>query len=128
MEKAVPALANGRDDPLLAAGTHLDSFDGIRQAQVSRDPYRLAAIAQKQLGDTGHSKPRKGYTRSLSLSGADDSCLQCIEISGFQQWVGRQDPIPAHATGHQANDGAHADSGPTDAGLASQHGRVVRDP
>ena len=71
MEKTVPALANGRDDPLLAAGTHFDGFDGIRQAPVSRDPYRLAAIAQKQLGNTGHRKPREGYTRSLSRSGTD---------------------------------------------------------
>jgi hypothetical protein len=75
-------LANGRDDPLLAAGTHLDSFDGIRQAQVSRDTHSLAAITQKQLGDTGHSKPRKGYTDSLSRLGADGSGLQGIEIRG----------------------------------------------
>ena len=50
----------------MAAGTPLDSFDGIRQAQVSRDTYRLAAIAQKQLRHTGHDKPGMGYTSSLS--------------------------------------------------------------
>jgi len=84
MEKTVPALANGRDDPLLAAGTHFDGLDGIRQAQVSRDPYRLAAIAQKQLGNTGHDKPRKGYTGSLSRSGADSPGLQGIDVRAFQ--------------------------------------------
>lgn len=66
MEKAVPALANGRDDSLQTAGTHLDGFDGIRQAQVSRDPYRLTAVAQEQLRDTGQDAPFKGYTQSLS--------------------------------------------------------------
>ena len=106
MKKTVPTLANGRDDPLLAAGTHLDNFDGIRQAQVSRDTHRLAAIAQKQLGDTGHSKPSKGYTDSLSRLGTDGSGLQGIKISGLEQRTGRQDPFAADAT---ATDGANAD-------------------
>ena len=98
---------------------------------MSRDAYRLAAVAQKQFGDTGHSKPRKGYTHSISRSGTDDSGLQCIEkcieISSFQLWVGRQDPFTADTTGHQANDAAHADPEPTDAGFAPQYGWVVGD-
>ena len=89
---------------------------------------RLAAIAQKQLGDTGHSKLHAGYIRRLSRSGADSSGLNGIEISDFKRWVGRQDPFTADATGHEANDGAHADPQSPDAGLAPQYGRVLRDP
>jgi hypothetical protein len=51
---------------------------------VSRDPYRLAAIAQKQLGNTGHDRPRKGYTGSLSRLGADSPGLQGIDARAFQ--------------------------------------------
>jgi hypothetical protein len=54
------------------------------------------------------------------LLSADGSCLQCIEISSFQQWVGRQNPFPAHAASNQTNDGAHADPEPTDAGLTPE--------
>ena len=109
MKKAVPALTNGRDDPLLTASTHLNSFDGVRQAQVSGDAHRLAAIAQEQLGNADHDTPFKGYTESLSHSIEAGSRLQGIQICSLEKRVSRQDPLAANATGHKANDGANAD-------------------
>mgnify|MGYP006279270833 CR=1 FL=1 len=109
MEKTVPTLTNRRNDPLLTASTHLDSFDGIRQAQVSGDAHRLTAIAQEQLGNADHGTPFRGYTKSLSLLFKSGLRLKGVQVSCLEKRVSRQDPLAANATGDKANDGANAD-------------------
>jgi len=51
LEEAVPAVAKRLDDPLLATGSDLHLLNGVRKPQMGGDAHRLAAVAQKQLGD-----------------------------------------------------------------------------